>query len=68
MVRLTAVAEQTAEVEIGPLVGAIKGTADRFPARERLVIERFLAKSADAVAELVSNERALGDSPAVTVR
>jgi DNA-binding MarR family transcriptional regulator len=67
VVRLTAVAEQTSEDEIGPLVAAVKETADRFPARERLVIERFLAQTADAVAALVSKERALGESPDVTV-
>ena len=67
VVRLTAAAEETAEQELGPLVAAINETAARFPARERAKIERFLAKAADAVAELVSEERALGDSPDVAV-
>jgi DNA-binding MarR family transcriptional regulator len=65
VVRLTADAEATAEREIGPLVDAINQTAARFAARERVVIEQFLAKATDAVAELVIKERALGDSPDV---
>ena len=65
VVRLTADAEATAEREIGPLVDAINQTAARFPARERVVIEQFLAKATDAVAQLVIKERALGDSPDV---
>jgi DNA-binding MarR family transcriptional regulator len=68
VVRLTAVAEETAQHEIGPLVSAIEETAARLPARERLVVERFLADAADAVAGLVSKERALDDSPDVAVR
>jgi DNA-binding MarR family transcriptional regulator len=65
VVRLSADAEATADREIGPLVDAINHTAARFPARERLVIEQFLANAAEAVAQLVVNERALGDSPDV---
>jgi DNA-binding MarR family transcriptional regulator len=65
VVRLTADAEATADREIGPVVDAINQTAARFPARERLAIEQFLANAADAVAELVIEERALGDSPDV---
>jgi DNA-binding MarR family transcriptional regulator len=67
VVRLTAAAEETAEHEVGPLVAAINETAALFSAREHVVIERFLAKAADAVAELVSRERAFGDSPDVAV-
>jgi len=65
VVRLSVDAEATADREIGPLADAINHTAARFPARERLVIEQFLANAADAVAQLVVNERALGDSPDV---
>ncbi len=65
VVRLTAAADEAAQVEIGPLVSAINDTAARFPARDRVAIERFLSKAADAVVELVSTERALGDSPDV---
>ncbi len=61
VVRLTAIAEETARREIGPLASAIDETAARFPARERSVILRFLADAGDAVAELVSKERAVGD-------
>jgi DNA-binding MarR family transcriptional regulator len=63
VVQLTALGEATAQRDVGPLVLAIDATARRFPARERAVIERFLATTADAVAELVAKEQALGDSP-----
>lgn len=67
VVRLTVVAEEAGEDEIGPLVSAINETAARFSARDRMAIERFLTMAADAVAELVNKERALGDSPGVAV-
>lgn len=67
VVRLTVVAEEAGEDEIGPLVSAINETAALFSARDRMAIERFLTMAADAVAELVNKERALGDSPGVAV-
>jgi DNA-binding MarR family transcriptional regulator len=67
VVRLTALADETAEREVGPLVAAIDETAALFTARERRVIERFLRETCDALAELVRNEQALGDSPDVVV-
>lgn len=67
VVRLTAVAEEAGEDEIGPLVSAINETAARFSARDRMAIERYLAMAADAVAALVITERALGDPPDAAV-
>ena len=63
VVRLTAVAEEAGEDEVGPLVSAINKTAAGFSAHERKAIERFLAAAADAVAALVDEERGLGASP-----
>jgi DNA-binding MarR family transcriptional regulator len=54
VIRLTAVAEETAEQEIGPLVSATNKALASFPPSERQVIERFLAMAADAVAALPS--------------
>jgi DNA-binding MarR family transcriptional regulator len=63
MVDLTASGETIAEREIGPLDLAIRRSVARFRADERRVIERFLAAAADAAAELVVAEQALGDPP-----
>jgi len=65
VLRLTAAGEEIAEQELGPLDLVIGKAAAGFPARERLIIERFLAKAADAAAELVASEQSLGDSPDV---
>jgi DNA-binding MarR family transcriptional regulator len=67
VVRLTTVAERTAEQELGPLVSAINDTAARLSARDRHAVERFLTEASDAVAALVGKERSLGDSPDVAV-
>jgi hypothetical protein len=49
----------------GYLVSAIDESAAGFSTRDRNAIDRFLAKTADAMAELVRKEQALGASPDV---
>jgi DNA-binding MarR family transcriptional regulator len=67
VVRPTAVAQRAAEEELGPLVTAIEDTAARLSARDRQAVERFLAEASDAVAELLSKEHSVGDTPDVAV-
>jgi DNA-binding MarR family transcriptional regulator len=67
LVRLTAAGEEVAERDLGPLDLVIQRALARFPRSERLIIERFLAKAADAAAELVAGEQDLGDSPDLPV-
>ncbi|MEY2472213.1 MAG: hypothetical protein QOK28_1542 [Actinomycetota bacterium] len=59
VVRLTKAGHQIAKSEIGPLEAVIERSASRLAARDRLVVERFLAKAADAAASLVASEQAL---------
>jgi DNA-binding MarR family transcriptional regulator len=65
VVRLTPAAVETGEREIGPLVAAINEVAGGFPARDRVVIDRFLGQVADGLTELANAERASQDSPDV---
>ena len=62
LVRLSAAGEVIAEQEIGPLDLAIRKPAALFRANERVVIERFLTKAADAAADLVAEQQALGEA------
>jgi DNA-binding MarR family transcriptional regulator len=62
VVRLTGAGHEIAKSEIGPLEVVIERSASRLAARDRLIVERFLAKAADAGALLVAGEQALGDA------